>query len=126
MSNKNHPGWAIQFKDGRWLAYGHGYFKTEEAYQAKLYKSVSDAEHDLWDNAKEDISNIELHSYDIILGWEPLCNSLRIEVEDLRNVVSIDSFELFLQTETIKTAIKEIEKMNKSFHSEETTNKDKE
>lgn len=86
-----HPGWAIYFVDGTWLCHAHGHFKSEDAFYADRYVSEKDAQSSL-DSIRDD-KEYYGEEFDteakIVLAWEPLCESLRVEIKGLKDANSI-------------------------------------
>lgn len=91
-----HPGWAVQFEDGSWLSSAHGYFQADDAFYGLLWNSPEEAE----SNAKEAIADwgdgegTPILSYSIVIGWEPLCEKLRLNVNLLNSAAKITPSEL--------------------------------
>lgn len=86
LKRNAHPGWAVQDEGGGWLCYGHGFFLSEDAFYADVVLSEEDAKH-LIKEANEDFENNT--SFNIVLAWEPLCESLRHEVAALKEANTI-------------------------------------
>lgn len=97
------PGWAVKFEDGTWLASAHGLHRFEDASYAKLYDSWEDARYDA-EYYRKDYPNDSHVTYDVIPGWEPLCEQLRSEVSNLEKTNKIswmDIFEIATELESI-------------------------
>lgn len=98
---QEHPGWALQSKEGYWMAYGHGWHQSEDAFYAKIFSSKEDAAKALEYMQDDFVGGIEC---DIVPAWEPLCGRLRHEVKVLTaaNKVSPDDlFEIKFDLESI-------------------------
>lgn len=98
---QKHPGWALQTKEGCWVAYAHGYFTVEDAFYARIYSSQEDAQYHLKDMQEDFVGGIEC---DIVPAWEPACGKLRHEVRVLTdaNKVSPDLlFEVTMELESV-------------------------
>lgn len=98
---QEHPGWALQTKDGFWLAYAHGWHLSEDAFYAKIFGSEEAARRELKDMQEDFEGGIEC---DIVPAWEPLCGKLRFEVKQLEAANKItphDVFEITFELENI-------------------------
>ena len=98
---QEHPGWALQSKEGYWMAYGHGWHQSEDAFYARIFKTPEAAQEALKDMQEDFEGGIEC---DIVPAWEPACGKLRHEVRTLTaaNKVSPDDlFEIKFELESI-------------------------
>lgn len=86
-----HPGWAVYFEDGTWLSTEHGFTRIADAYAACIYNAKENAEQilDLLRESKTEGKYFSLPAQ-IIEAWQPVCETLRLEVNTLKqaNVVS--------------------------------------
>ena len=105
LKRREHPGWAIKFKDGTWLGGPHGWHHHDDAFYADIYSSPEEA--------KDCYEMSELTSpYDIVLAWEPLCERLRFEVVSLTKTNKVspgDLSDLESDIEMILSKIKEMQ-----------------
>lgn len=97
-----HPGWALQTKNGNWVAYAHGWFTVENAFYAKIFDTQEYAREELKDMQEDFEGGIEC---DIVPAWEPLCGKLRFEVEQLEAANKIHPHELFEITMELENII---------------------
>jgi hypothetical protein len=88
-----HPGWAVRYEDGSWLSYAHGFFQSTDAFYARLHATEEDAKRNA-EEANEDWSS-DPQKYTIVPGWEPLCESLRFEIESLKEANTLDPDTIF-------------------------------
>lgn len=98
---QEHPGWALQTKEGNWIAYAHGYFVVEDAFYASTYASQEKAGHALKDMQEDFVGGIEC---DIVPAWEPACGKLRHQVKvltDANKISPSDLFEITMDLESI-------------------------
>jgi hypothetical protein len=98
---QEHPGWALQTKEGDWLAYGHGWHISEDAFYARIFPTQEEAQRELKDMQEDFVGGIEC---DIVPAWEPACGKLRHEVRVLTaaNKFSPDDlFEIRMELESI-------------------------
>lgn len=96
-----HPGWAVRFVDGSWLAYGHGWHLFEDAFYARIFSSAQEAE-DAVKDAAEDFTKLD--DYDIVPAWEPVCEQLRHDVAELKHANTFspdDIFEITMELDSI-------------------------
>lgn len=102
----SHPGWAVRFVDGSWLAYGHGWHLFTDAFYAKRFSSAEEAEKAVKEAAED---YIKLDDYDIVPAWEPVAEQLRHEVAELKHANSFspdDIFEISMELESILSRLK--------------------
>lgn len=87
---KGHPGWSVYFEDGTWLGGAHGWFRSEEAFYADVYDSAEEAQRWLDDlrRDKGEGGHFDLPAK-VIPAWEPLAESLRLEVSQLKQANSL-------------------------------------
>jgi len=98
---QEHPGWALQTKDGFWLAYAHGWHLSEDAFYAKIFSSEEVALRELAEMQEDFVGGIVC---DIVPAWEPVCGQLRHEVKVLTEANKIsphDIFEITMELENI-------------------------
>lgn len=98
---QEHPGWALQTKEGSWLSYAHGWHTLEDAFYARIFKTQEAAKEALADMQEDFVGGIEC---DIVPAWEPLCGKLRHEVKELTKANKItpsDLLEVWLSMENI-------------------------
>lgn len=105
-----HPGWAIYFEDGTWLSTEHGFTRMDDAYTACIYESKRDAEEvlSILRDSKTDGKYFSL-SAQIIEAWQPVCETLRLEVKILKqaNVVSyMDMHDMHDELSTVLQRVK--------------------
>lgn len=107
-----HPGWAVLFDDGTWLSSAHGYFQADDAFYGLLWDSPEEAEA----NAKDAISDwgrtedISDYKYTVVVGWQPLCEKLRLDVSSLKSSAKITPSELMditFELENVLSRLKE-------------------
>jgi hypothetical protein len=102
----SHPGWAVRFEDGSWLAYGHGWHQFTDAFYARLFDSAEKAEEAVKEAAKDWGLDEE---YDIIPGWQPVAEQLRHDVAELKHANKFspdDIFEISMELESILSKLK--------------------
>ncbi len=102
-----HPGWAVRFADGSWLAYGHGWHLFDDAFYARLFSSAEEAEKAVKEAAGD---FIKLDEYDIVPGWEPVCEQLRHDVAELQHANKFspdDIFDITMDLESILSRLKD-------------------
>lgn len=98
---QEHPGFALQTKEGYWVAYAHGWFIAEDAFYAQVFTSVQEAESNLVDMQEDFQGGIKCN---IVPAWEPACGKLRHQVRVLTeaNKVSPDLlFDVVMDLESI-------------------------
>lgn len=103
----SHPGWAVRFVDGSWLAYGHGWHLFDDAFYAKCFSSAQEAE-DAVKQAAEDYTKLD--EYDIVPAWEPVAEQLRHDVAQLEHANKFspnDIFEISMDLESILARLKD-------------------
>ena len=87
-----HPGWAVRFEDGSWQSGGHGWYRDDDAAMAERHETKEAADY----NAKK---CQEWHNdtmpYEIVPAWEPLAESLRMDVAQLKKANTITPSELY-------------------------------
>lgn len=71
------PGWAVKFEDGSWQCGGHGFHRSNDAGYAERHDTQEIA-HFCAQRCQEDYK--DKMPYEIIPGWEPLCEELRNEI----------------------------------------------
>jgi|ERR1700723_475727 len=86
----SHPGWAVKFEDGTWLGGAHGWFRTKDAFYADKYASKEAAEGYLQSlrDDKSEQGQFDLPA-EIVPAWEPMCESLRVEISSLKDANTI-------------------------------------
>jgi hypothetical protein len=108
-----HPGWAVRFQDGTWLGGAHGWFRSEDAFYADIYDTKEEGEKTLkyLRDDKHEGGHFDLPA-EVIEAWQPICESLRLEVSTLNqaNLVGyMDIFDLKQDMEGIIDRVKEWE-----------------
>lgn len=109
-----HPGWAVRFSDGTWLGGAHGWFRSPEAFYADIYDSKEDGERYLkmLRSDKSEGGHFDLDA-EVIPAWEPLAESLRLEISSLRRTVKIDFHDLYMAVEDIQNSLDTVKDMVK-------------
>ena len=112
-----HPGWAIRFEDGTWLGGAHGWFRSEDAFYADIHDTKEEAERSLKyvRQDKDEKGYFDLPA-EAVEAWQPICESLRLEVSTLKqaNIVEyMDIFELRDELEGIVDKVKEWQEKGK-------------
>jgi hypothetical protein len=105
---QKHPGFALQTKEGHWIAYAHGWFTAEDAFYAHIFTSIQEAESNLLDMQEDFKGGIHAR---VVVAWEPACGKLRHEVRVLKdaNKISPDNLmEVWLKLEGIKADAEEV------------------
>jgi hypothetical protein len=92
---QSHPGWAVRFEDGTWLGGAHGWFRTGDAFYADKYQTKEEAHAYLQSlrHDKTEQGHFDLPA-EIIPAWEPMCESLRVEVASLKEANTITPSKL--------------------------------
>lgn len=105
-----HPGWAVRFQDGSWQSGGHGWYREDDAALAERYETVEEANN----NAKRcQESYNDTMPYEVVVAWEPLCESLRNNIHFLKkaNKVSPDNIRNIIdEMENLLYTLKETQK----------------
>ena len=109
-----HPGWSVRFSDGTWLGGAHGWFRSEDAFYADIYDSKEDGERYLkmLRSDKSEGGHFDLDA-EVIPAWEPLAESLRLEISSLRRTVKIDFHDLYMAVEDIQNSLDTVKDMVK-------------
>ncbi len=109
-----HPGWAVRFADGTWLGGAHGWFRSEDAFYADIYDTKEEGEKYL-KYVRDDKHDAEYFSLDaeVVPAWEPLAESLRLEISNLRRSVKIDFHDMHMAVEDIQYALDAVKDMVK-------------
>lgn len=103
---QEHPGFALQTQEGHWIAYAHGWFTAEDAFYAKIFTSIQEAESNLSDMQEDFQGGIKCN---VVPAWEPLVGKLRHEVKVLKSANKIspsDLTEVWLMMENITTLLR--------------------
>ena len=99
---QEHPGWALQSKEGYWMAYGHGWHQSEDAFYARIFATPEEAQRELKDMQEDFVGGIEC---DIVPAWEPACGKLRHEVKVLTDANKISPDDIFEITMSLEDVI---------------------
>jgi hypothetical protein len=115
-----HPGWAVKFSDGTWLGGAHGWFRSDDAFYADIYDSKEEGEKSLkyLREDRDEKGYFDLPA-EVVEAWQPICESLRLEVTTLKqaNIVSyMDIFDLREELESIVDKVKEWQEKGKKAH----------
>jgi hypothetical protein len=105
-TRNSHPGWAVQYEDGSWLAYGHGWHQFTDAFYARLYPSEQAARN----SAEEAAEDFPGDKYNIVPGWEPVAEQLRHDVAELKHANTFDPddiFDITMELESIVSRLKD-------------------
>lgn len=97
MSAEEHPGWAIRFEDGEWLAIAHGIASAKNPFFAEIFSSKEEAE--------KFINECKVSSYQVVEAWPVLVAQLRFQIEGLEkaNSISPEKFrKIWSQLDRIK------------------------
>ncbi len=109
-----HPGWSVRFSDGTWLGGAHGWFRSEDAFYADIYDTKEEGEKYL-KYVRDDQHDAEYFSLDaeVVPAWEPLAESLRLEISNLRRGAKIDFHDMHMAVEDIQYALDAVKDMVK-------------
>lgn len=106
----SHPGWAVRFEDATWLGGAHGYIRTGSAGDAYIYNSVEEAQKVLdYLKASRTESSYFSTPSEIVVAWQPICETLRSDVAMLKqaNLVEyLDIFDLQYELEAVLNKVK--------------------
>lgn len=112
-----HPGWAVRFEDGTWLGGAHGWFRSPDAFYADIYDSKEDGQRYLDDLRRDKMYGDEFAlPAEVIEAWQPICESLRLEVSTLKqaNIIGyMDIYELRNKVEEILDEVKDWQERGK-------------
>jgi hypothetical protein len=100
------PGWAVRFEDGSWLGGAHGWFRSDDAFYADVYESKEDAQRYLDDlrRDKDEGGHFDLPA-EIVPAWQPLCESLRVEVRSLKQANKLTPSKLMDITMNLESVL---------------------
>jgi hypothetical protein len=104
---REHPGWAIRYKDGTWLASAHGFHRMEDAFYAKTYPTSWDASVDASEALRDGIGD---RFYEIVEAWQPLCEQLRHKILVLTKANTIDPDYLYDIVEDLESVLLRLKK----------------
>lgn len=115
-----HPGWAVRFDDGTWLGGAHGWFRSEDAFYADIYDSKEEGEKTLEYLRKDRSENGYFDGpAQVVEAWQPICESLRLEVNTLKQANTVgymDIFDLREKLESIVEDVKEWQEKGRKAH----------
>jgi hypothetical protein len=105
----SHPGWAVQFQDGRWLGSAHGLHRFDDAFYAKSFLIKEDA-NDLAIECQIDFG--DTMPYEVVPAWEPLCERLRFEVGQLMKACKFKPRDISDLQESLEDALRTVKKFS--------------
>lgn len=106
-----HPGFAVRFRDGSWLAYGHGWhiFDASHARIARVFASDNEACLAVAEAAEDYAPGAVAGMHpEVVVAWEVECAKLRAKVEELQAANMITPKTLDAVEESLRDALRGI------------------
>lgn len=106
-----HPGFSVKFRDGSWLAYGHG-FHFVEVDLARQYREEASARDAIaeW-SADCEPGVIDGLGPEVVVAWEPECARLRARIEELEKANLVTPATLDSVEESLTDALRSLGRM---------------